>query len=87
MIEAGANMNAKTDYGWTVLHSSAAYGNLEVVQAWIEAGADVNAMNEDDQSPLYYAAQNGELEVVRALIEEELTWMPSRSIMAIPLFM
>ena len=69
LIEAGADVNAKTDGGWTRLHSSVKNGHLEGVRALIVAGADVNAKTDYGWTPLHESAKNGHLDIAKALIE------------------
>ena len=70
LIENGANIEAKDDYGNTPLHTAANYGStLEIVEYLIENGADIEANNNDGNTPLHHAAENGNLEIVEYLIE------------------
>ena len=43
LLDAGANVNARSEYGETPLHVAAIKCDLDVVKALIAAGADVNA--------------------------------------------
>ena len=45
LITAGADVNAKDEFGYTPLHLAARDGQVEIAQALITAGADVNAQN------------------------------------------
>ena len=47
VIIDGANVNAKDDYGWTVLMWAASYGCVEVAEVLLKYGADVNAKKND----------------------------------------
>ncbi|MDR2459371.1 MAG: ankyrin repeat domain-containing protein [Deltaproteobacteria bacterium] len=60
-IKAGANVNAKDDWGETPLHIAAAsmFINSEVVRALINAGANVNARNNYGLTPLTTLWQPG----------------------------
>ena len=73
LIEAGADVNAKDNDGFTPLSICAEKGHLEVSRALIEKGADVNAKEDDGVTPLYVCTQEGHLEghleVARALIK------------------
>jgi len=69
LIEAGADVNAKDNDGFTPLSICAEKGHLNVARALIEAGADVNAKDNEGLTPLYMCALGGHLEVARALIE------------------
>ena len=60
LIEAGADVNAREDQGWTPLHFAAKdSGNLEIVRALLDAGAEVDAENADGEPPLSLAAGSG----------------------------
>ena len=61
LIEAGADVNAKTAFGDNTPLKICAYyeGNLEVARAPIEKGADVKAKMAGGFTPLYISAQNG----------------------------
>ena len=52
LLEAGAEVTATTNKGWTPLHYAAEYGNTEIAQALITAGADVDAKNKWGSTPL-----------------------------------
>ena len=69
LIEAGADVNAKDNDGFTPLSICAEKGHLDVARDLIWAGADVNAKDNDGMTPLYMCALGGHLEVARALIE------------------
>lgn len=76
LIELKANVNAKTDRGFTPLHVAAQRGNGETVLALLKAGADVDAANSsvariDDgkgTTSLQEAAHHGHLNVVKILV-------------------
>jgi len=46
-LDAGANVNAKDEVGWTLLHTAAFYGHKEIAELLITKGADVNAKDVD----------------------------------------
>ncbi|MCJ1261200.1 Ankyrin-2 [Lobaria immixta] len=45
LLHKGADLEAKTSFGWTALHLAAMYGDEVVVRLLLEKGADFNAMN------------------------------------------
>ncbi len=70
LVSKGANINAKYDNGWTVLHSAAKSGNFELVKFIVNNGADVNSKTEYGETILYPAAKSGNLEIVKYLVEK-----------------
>ena len=46
LIDAGADVNAKEEDGWTALMWASRYGRTETVNLLIDAGADINIKNE-----------------------------------------
>ena len=67
LINAGANVNARTDGAWSALMYAANH-NPRAISALISAGANVNARNNEGYSPLIFAAANGHLEAVSLLL-------------------
>ncbi|HIO21469.1 MAG TPA: ankyrin repeat domain-containing protein, partial [Nitrospirales bacterium] len=63
-----ANVNAKDEVGWTLLHTAAFYGHKEIAELLITKGADVNAKDEDSWTPLHWAVAVGHKELVALLI-------------------
>ena len=70
-LDAGADLEARNEYGWTsLLHAAEYNSNPEVVQALLDAGADLEARDEDGGTPLMWvAAFNSNPEVVQALLD------------------
>ena len=70
-IKAGADVNARAEYGSTPLMLAAMLNtNPGVVSLLIKAGADVNARDEDGETPLMFAAgTNTNPDVISVLIK------------------
>ena len=69
-LTAGADVNAKTESGWTPLHEAARSGRKEIAELLIDKGADVNAQGQYMGTPLHYAAGEGHMEIVELLIDK-----------------
>jgi ankyrin repeat protein len=52
LIESGADVQKKGQFGYTALHAAAQGGHLDVVQALVRYGASVNCKNDDGDIPL-----------------------------------
>ena len=68
LIDAGADIGAKNNYGHSPLHAAGASGELDVVKMLVEAGAGVRATNGRGEPCLFPAARNGYTETVRYLV-------------------
>jgi len=68
LIANGADVNAKSDDGWTPLHQAANNGHKEIAELLIDKVADVNAMSDIGRTPLYWAADSGYKEIIELLI-------------------
>ena len=67
LLSSGADVNARTISGTTVLMTAARYGHEAIVSALLAAGADVNALD-DGRTALNSAVQNGHEAIVSALL-------------------
>ena len=69
----GAEVNTRDNYGWTPLHESCNYGNLELTRLLLDNQAcidDPGGRKCDGVTPLMDAASNGHEDVVRLLVEK-----------------
>ena len=66
-IAAGADVNAKREGGWTLLHDLAHQGKKEIIELLITEGVDVNAKDNDDDTPLDWAIKDNHTEIVNLL--------------------
>jgi len=62
LVEAGADVNQQTEYGWTPLLTAVNNRNYAVAKLLIENGADVNRANKGGWTPLYLATDNRNIE-------------------------
>ena len=62
LLEAGANVDQQTEYGWTPLLTAVNNRNYLVAQFLIEQGANVNLPNKGGWTPLYLAMDNRNIE-------------------------
>ena len=56
MLDCGADIHEKDQYGDTPLHSAADHGQTEVVALLLKNGADINAEDDLGNTPLHLAA-------------------------------
>ncbi len=72
LLEAGANVNYKIDYGKkTPLIIAAENGHTEIVELLLTSGAKVNLRNEYDESALIVAINNGHAQIAKLLINHQ----------------
>lgn len=69
LINAGADVHAKSGFQETVLFRAAEKGNVAIIRTLIRAGLDVNEKSEHGLTPLYNAAGGGHFEAVKTLID------------------
>ena len=63
---AGAEVEARTDSGWTVLHSAALRTDAATVRSLVAAGLDPKAATDNGWTPLHYAASPEVFAALRA---------------------
>ena len=71
LLEKGANVNARTNYGLTPLHlaSSGRSPDLDLIQRFIAKGADVNAQVAHGLTSLHWVATSGDFKAAKFLID------------------
>ena len=69
-LENGADVNARGEFGDTVLNLVAQHGHLEVAKHLIESGADLENIGGANMTPLMNAALAGHIALVRLLLEK-----------------
>lgn len=71
LLESGANVFARDDYGNTALHFPCL--NLKLTELLLNKGADVNAQNDEGDTPLHKIAPTGSYEAVSLLLHRGAT--------------
>jgi hypothetical protein len=70
LIEAGADVNSRYDYGFTALIGATYKGNTNAVKLLLaEPGINVDQTNEDGEAALMVAAEHGHAEIVDMLLK------------------
>ena len=70
LLDAGADFNARDQFGQSPLHAAAAINpNPAVTNALLNAGADINVRDDIGLTPLHFAASSGYSEVIQALLD------------------
>ena len=69
LVKAGADVNARNDYGATPLSQAAVVGNVRVIRRLLSAGADVEAANADGQTALMVLARSSNVEAASLLLK------------------
>jgi hypothetical protein len=69
LLEAGADVNAQDNSGFTPLQFATQHGNLESVNLMIDAGADVNRENRGGYTALLHACWHGQGKVAKRLLD------------------
>ncbi|MBT9447030.1 MAG: ankyrin repeat domain-containing protein [Hyphomonadaceae bacterium] len=67
-MNAGADVNARGEYGDAALNLAAENGHADIVAALLGAGADVENLGGADKTPIMNAAFAGHVNIVRVLL-------------------
>lgn len=86
-LNGGANPNARTSSGGTLLHRATARGLVDIARLLLEYEAEVNALNSKSITPLHLAAGNGHVEMVELLIDYDADLNPKNDDGQTPLAM
>jgi hypothetical protein len=68
LLQAGANVNAVDNEGWSVLHATASCGHVTVAETLLQFGADPSLVNVDGELPIDLADD----ERMRTLLAENM---------------
>lgn len=69
LIEEGAQLDSRNEYGYTPIHIAVQNGYLDLIRLFVNKGADVDLPNNIGSTPLHTAILNKSLEVVKLLLE------------------
>lgn len=72
LLQAGASVNSRDQYGNTLLHLAAMRGHMKSVQLLLDRGAKLNARNKYGNTCLHLAALNGHTDMVLFLVDKGL---------------
>ena len=70
LLEAGANIDDRSIFGWTPLLFAARQGQIDAIKALVAAGANVNETLPDGTSALVTAIQGLNYEAADVLLEQ-----------------
>jgi ankyrin repeat protein len=68
LLRHGADVDSRSDGGWTPLHNACDKGAIDLVRILLHAGAKINSQLLNGVTPLHLAAQAGHTEVVECLL-------------------
>jgi len=74
LVEQGAEINKRNDWGWTALLNATIKGNSALVAYLLKHGASPHLADNDGRSPLMAAVLNNHPEVVKTLLNYK-GWM------------
>ena len=73
LLEKGAHLDAKDDYGFTPLLKAVEYGAPEeVIDLLLKHGANVHVSAEDRKTALHFAAQKDDVKTMKQVIKKGL---------------
>jgi ankyrin repeat protein len=70
LLDKGAKIDAKNNYGQTALAQSAEHGNIEIVRLLLEKGASIEAGDKYGKTPLGESVEKAHFDVARALLDK-----------------
>jgi hypothetical protein len=71
LIDHKADVNAKGNNGWSVLHGLASQRRLSLVKLLVQNGADVNCQDDNGFTPLSRSASTARVAVAQYLLEQK----------------
>ena len=68
LLAANADINARDNTGFTVLHAAVLLEDEDIVKLLIAKGANVNVKSDDGDTPLHVAARSEDIDMISLLI-------------------
>ncbi|KAK9283567.1 hypothetical protein L1049_011815 [Liquidambar formosana] len=87
LLQKGATMNYRDQYGLTALHIAAIKGHQDAVAILLEYGMSVECQDNEGHSPLHLAVEGGNIETVEVLINKGANVNAKSKRGATPLYM
>lgn len=69
IIQAGADLEAKTNYDWTPLINAVSKDRVRAVKCLLDTGADINGIGQYGKSPVQYAVEFNSHACLRLLLD------------------
>jgi ankyrin repeat protein len=69
LTEAGGDVSAKGNNGWTPMRIAGQAGSVEMVKIFKEVGGYASARSDVGLTPIHLTVQNGHVEAIKALAE------------------
>ena len=69
LLDAGANVMARDEYGITPLHRAVLHGDPRNIQTIFADGGDIMARTEGGNTPLHWAAKHGRVKNIQVLLD------------------
>uniref|UniRef100_A0A670Y6W1 Ribonuclease L n=1 Tax=Pseudonaja textilis TaxID=8673 RepID=A0A670Y6W1_PSETE len=70
LLEDGADINAKVEYGWTPLHSAVQINSKKIVKFLLEKGADPLARKDNGATPFILAGLTGNVKLLKLFLDK-----------------
>lgn len=69
LLDAGADVNASNNYGFTAIHKAVSRGMVDNIKLLIERGANVNAKSSYGWTPLHESVKSNSLDATQVLLD------------------
>ena len=69
LLDRGANIEEKDNYGITPIHRAAWEGQTDTVEFLLDRGANIEEKNNRGYTPIHSAAENGKTDTVELLLD------------------